>query len=170
MMIIIHKKCQIPKTCQWKKKELLQFLQIKTLHTEDKLMDSLFVKWWMRLFKAYVEHIALEDNTKIQSTQTIWSSKGWAQGLVPNLQLIEIVLAEHTLESFIGCDNVCQQLDAQHSENSSMDFWEGVMIDFNDPSQKYESAVLSPGWGGQWFQHSHPLNWDNLHVFGYIKH
>ena len=131
-------------------------------------MDSLFVKWWMRLFKAYVEHIALEDNTKIQSTQTIWSSKGWVQGLVPNLQLIEIALAEHTLESFIGCDNVltCQQLDAQYSENSSMDFWEGVMIDFNDPSKKYESAVLSPGWGGWWFQQSHPLNWDNLHVLG----
>ena len=113
-------------------------------------MDSLFVKWWMRQFKAYVEHIALEDNTKIQSTQTIWLSKGWVQRLVPNLRLIEIVLAEHTLESFIGHDYVLthQQLDAQHLENSSMDFWEGVMIDSNDPSKKYESAVLSPGWGG----------------------
>ena len=78
----------------------------------------------MRQFKAYVEHIALEDNTKVQSTQTIWSVKGWAQGLVLNLQLIQIILAEHTLESFIGRDNVltCQQRDAQHSENSSMDF------------------------------------------------
>ena len=131
-------------------------------------MDSLFVKWWMRQFKAYVEHIALEDNTKIQSTQTTWSLKGWVQGLVPNLRLIEIVLAEHTLESFIGCDNVLthQQLDAQHSENSSMDLWEGIMIDFNDPSKKYESTVLSHGWGGWWFQQSHPLNWDNLHVLG----
>ena len=32
------------------------------------------------------------------------------------------------------------------------------MIDFNDPSKKYESAVLSPGWGGHWFQQGHPLN------------
>ena len=52
-------------------------------------MDSLFIKWWIRRFKAYVEHVALEDNTKVQSTQTIWSAKGWDQGLVPNLQLIE---------------------------------------------------------------------------------
>ena len=131
-------------------------------------MDSLFIKWWMTRFKAYVEHIALEDDTKVQSTQTIWSVKSWAQGLVPNLWLIEIVLAEHTLEAFIGRDNALshQQLDALHSENSSVDFWEGVMIDFNDPSKKYESAVLSPGWGGHWFQQSHPLNWDNLHVLG----
>ena len=47
-----------------------------------------------------------------------------------------------------------------------MDFWEGIMIDFSDPSKKYESAVLSPGWGSQWFQQSHPLNWENLHVLG----
>ena len=40
------------------------------------------------------------------------------------------------------------------------------MIDFNDPSKKYESAVLSPGWGGHWFQQSRLLNWDNLHVLG----
>ena len=60
----------------------------------------------------------------------------------------------------------CQQLDAQHSENSSVDFWEGIMIDYNDPSKKYESAVLSPVWGGWWFQQSHPLNWENLHVLG----
>ena len=85
MMIIIQAGFQIPKTSQWEKNDLLQFLQTKTLHTEDKLMDSLFVKWWMRRFKAYVEQIALEDNTKIQLTQTIWSLKGWAQGLVPNL-------------------------------------------------------------------------------------
>ena len=87
-------------------------------------MDTLFIKWWIRRFKAYVEHIALEDNTKVQSTQTIWSAKGWAQGLVPNLRLIEIVLAEHMLEAFIGRDNVLshQQLDALHSENSSVDF------------------------------------------------
>ena len=85
---------------------MLNFLQTKTLNTEDKLMDSLFVKWWMRRFKAYVEHIALEDNSKVQSTETIWSMKDWAQGLVPNLWLIEIVLAEHTLEVFIGRDNV----------------------------------------------------------------
>ena len=26
--------------------------------------------------------------------------------------------------------------------------------------------MLSPGWGGHWFQQSHPLNWDNLHVLG----
>ena len=91
----------------------------------------------------------MEADTKIQSTQTIWSAKGWAQGLVPNLRLIEIVLAEHTLEAFIGCDNTLsrQQLDALHSENSAVVFWEGVMIDFNDPSKKYESVVLSPGWG-----------------------
>ena len=110
----------------------------------------------------------MEADTKIQSTQTIWSAKGWAQGLVPNLWLIEIVLAEHTLEAFIGRDNTLshQQLDALHSENSPVDFWEGVMIDFNDPSKKYESVVLSPGWGGHWFQQSHPLNWDNLHVLG----
>ena len=101
----------------------------------------------------------MEDDTKVQSTQTIWSVKGWAQGLVPNLWLIEIVLAEHTLEAFIGHDNALshQQHDALHSENSSVDFWEGVMIDFIDPSKKYESAVLSPGWGGRWFQQSHPL-------------
>ena len=131
-------------------------------------MDSLFIKWWIRRFKAYVEHVALEDDTKFQSTQTIWSAKGWAQGLVPNLQLIEIVLAEHMREAFNGWDNAlsCQQPDALHSENSSVDFWEGVMINFNDPSKKYESAVLSPGWGGHWFQQSHPLNWDNLHVLG----
>ena len=110
----------------------------------------------------------MEANTKIQSSQTIWSAKGWAQGLVPNLRLIEIVLAEHTLEAFIGRDNTLsrQQLDALHSENAPIDFWEGVMIDFNDPSKKYESVVLSPGWGGRWFQKSHPLNWDNLHVLG----
>ena len=80
----------------------------------------------------------MEDDTKFQSTQTIWSAKSWAQGLVPNLQLIEIVLAEHTLEAFIGHDNASsrQQLDALHSENSVVDFWEGVMIDFNDPSKK----------------------------------
>ena len=44
--------------------------------------------------------------------------KGWALGLVLNLWLIEIVLAEHTLEAFIGRDNVLshQQLDAQHSK------------------------------------------------------
>ena len=75
---------KIPKTRQWKKDDLLNFLQTKSLNTEDKLMDSLFVKWWMRRFKAYVEHIVLEENTKVQSTQTIWSVKGWAQGLVPN--------------------------------------------------------------------------------------
>ena len=40
---------------------------------------------------AYVEHVALEDNTKVQSTKTIWSAKGWAQGHVKNLWLIEIV-------------------------------------------------------------------------------
>ena len=69
-----------------KRNDLLKFLQTKSLNTEDQLMDSLFVKWWMRRFKAYVvEHIALEDNTKVQSTQTIWSAKCWAQGLVPNL-------------------------------------------------------------------------------------
>ena len=131
-------------------------------------MDSLFIKWWMRQFKAYVEHVALEDDTKVQSTLMIWSAKGWAQGLVANVQLIEIVLAEHTLEAFIGCDNTlsCQQLDALHSENSSVDFWEVVMIDFNDSSENNESAVLSPGWGGWWFPQSHPLNWDNLHVLG----
>ena len=39
---------QITKTCQWKKNDLHNFLQTKTLNTEDKLMDSLFVKWWMR--------------------------------------------------------------------------------------------------------------------------
>ena len=101
----------------------------------------------------------MEDDTKVKSTQTIWSVKGWAQGLVPNLRVIEIVLAEHTLEAFIGHDNALsrQQLDEIHSENSSVDFWEGVMINFNDPSKKYESAVLSPGWVG---------NWDNLHVLG----
>ena len=110
----------------------------------------------------------MEYDTKVQCTQTIWSAKGWAQGLVPNLRLIEIVLAEYTLEAFISHYNVLsrQQLDAQHSENSSVDFWEGVMIDFNDPSKKYESAVLSPCWGGRWFQQSHPVNWDNLHVLG----
>ena len=26
--------------------------------------------------------------------------------------------------------------------------------------------MLSPGWGGRWFQQSHLLNWDNLHVLG----
>ena len=163
-----HAGCKIPKTCQWKKNDLLNFLQTKTLNIDNQLMDSLFIKWWIRQFKAYVEHAALEEDTKIQSTQTIWSAKGWAQGLVPNLQLIEIVLAEHMLEAFIGRDNALshQQLDALHSENSSVDFWEGVMIDFNDPSKKYESGVLSPGWGGRWFQQSHPLNWDNLHVLG----
>ena len=131
-------------------------------------MDSFFIKWWVGRFKAYVQHAHLEADTKIQSTQTIWSAKGWAQGLVPNLRLIEIVLAEHTLEAFIGRDNTLsrQQLDALHSENAPVDFWEGVMIDFNDPSKKYESVVLSPGWGGRWFQKSHPLNWDNLHVLG----
>ena len=35
---------------QWKKNELLNFLQTKTLNTEDKLMDSLFIKLWMRQF------------------------------------------------------------------------------------------------------------------------
>ena len=163
-----HAHFKIPKTCQWKKNDLLNFLQTKTLNTEDKLMDSLFVKWWIRQFKAYVEHVAMEDDTKVQTTQTIWSAKGWAQGHVPNLQLIEIVSAEHILEAFIGHDNIlsCHQLDAQHLEKSSVDFWEGVMINFNDPSKKYESAVLSPGWGSQWFQQSHPLNWENLHVLG----
>ena len=39
---------QILKTHQWKKNDLLNFLQTKTLNTEDKLIDSLFVKWWMR--------------------------------------------------------------------------------------------------------------------------
>ena len=67
---------QDPKTRQWKKNDLLNFLQTKTLNTEDQLMDPLFIKWWMRRFKAYVEHIALEDDTKVQSTQTIWSAKG----------------------------------------------------------------------------------------------
>ena len=107
-------------------------------------------------------------NTLLWRTTPRFNLLSWAQGLVLNLQLIEIVLAEHTLDSFIGHDNVLshQQLDAQHSENSSMDFWEGVMIDFNDPSKKYESAVLSPRWGGRWFQQSHPLNWENLHVLG----
>ena len=33
-------------------------------------------------------------------------------------------------------------------------------------AQQYESAVISPGWGGRWFQQSHPLNWENLHVLG----
>ena len=42
-------------------------------------MDSLLIKWWMRQFKAYVENISLEDDAKVQSTQTIWSAKGWAQ-------------------------------------------------------------------------------------------
>ena len=45
------KKCagfKIPKTCQWKKNDLLNFLQTKTLNTEDQLMDSLFIKWWIR--------------------------------------------------------------------------------------------------------------------------
>ena len=83
--------CKIPQTRQWKKNDLLNFLQNKTLNIDNQLMDSLFIKWWVRGFKAYVEHAALEDNTKIQSTQTIWSAKGWAQGLVPNLWLIEIV-------------------------------------------------------------------------------
>ena len=40
------------------------------------------------------------------------------------------------------------------------------MIDFNDPSKKYESAALSPGWDGWWFQQSHLLNCENLHVLG----
>ena len=165
------KKCagfKILKTHQWKKNDLLNSLETKTLNTEDQLMDSLFIKWWMRQFKAYVEHVALEDDTKVKSTLMIWSAKGWAQGLVANVQLIEIVLAEHTLEAFIGCDNTlsCQQLDALHSENSSVDFWEVVMIDVNDSSEKNESAVLSPGWGGWWFPQSHPLNWNNLHVLG----
>ena len=160
--------CKIPKTRQWKKNDLLSFLQNKTLNIDTQLMDSCFIKWWVGRFKAYVEHAALEADTKIQSTQTIWSAKGWTQGLVPNLRLIEIVLGEHTLEAFIGRDNTLsrQQLDALHSENAPVDFWEGVMIDFNDPSKKYESVVLSPGWGGRWFQKSHPLNWDNLHVLG----
>ena len=66
----------------------------------------------------------MEDDTKVQSTQTIWSAKGWAQGLVSNLRLIEIVLPEHMLEAFIGCDNALsrQQLDALHSENSPVIF------------------------------------------------
>ena len=86
----------------------------------------------------------MEEDTKIQSTQTLWSAKGWAQGLVPNLWLIEIVLAEHMLEAFIGRDNTLsrQQLDALHSENSSVDFWEGVMIDFNDPSKPRNMNLL----------------------------
>ena len=111
--------CKIPKTHQWKKNDLLNFLQTKTLNIDNQLMDSLFIKWWIRRFKAYVEHTALEEDTKIQSTQTICSAKGWAQGLVPNLWLIEIVLTEHMLEAFIGRDNALsrQQLDVLHPEN-----------------------------------------------------
>ena len=61
--------CRIPKTRQWKKNDLLNFLQTKTLNIDNQLMDSLFIKWWVRRFKAYVEHAALEEDTKIQSTQ-----------------------------------------------------------------------------------------------------
>ena len=43
-----HAGFKIPKTRQWKKNDLLNFLQTKTLNTEDQLMDSLFIKWWIR--------------------------------------------------------------------------------------------------------------------------
>ena len=42
-----HAGFKIPKTRQWKKNDLHNFLQTKTLNTEDQLMDSLFIKWWI---------------------------------------------------------------------------------------------------------------------------
>jgi hypothetical protein len=159
----VSKQLRMPKPTGWSRKELLTFLQEKTIKLQD--MDVAFIHSQIFLYKLFLEREMKSQNLKPDSTS--WDRGGW-EGIVANVRLIEIVLCDDFRQDFIHRNDAVsrQQLDARGTESQTITFWEKVRRRFNDRSYKVTSCPLDANWGRDIFLDIRDCNWEQLDAFG----
>lgn len=98
------------------------------------LSDKLYMKQHITAYKMLLSKSLKKKKNQMPLDKSIWGRSRW-EGIVPNVQLIQIITSDSMKETFIHRNDVESrlQLDARNTESARLLFYNQVRLKINNP-------------------------------------